>query len=72
MVVGADIEDGVVLTVIPFHQLVVLAGAQQQADGGPLMGLLHIAIQSFEIEAELAQLKAKFSPNGSKNVPAEK
>ncbi len=28
--------------------------------------------QDASIEAELAQLKAKFSPNGSKNVPAEK
>lgn len=28
--------------------------------------------QDASIEAELVQLKAKFSPNGSKNVPAEK
>ena len=31
MVVGADIEDGVVLTVIPLHQLVVLADEREEA-----------------------------------------
>ena len=39
-----------------FDDLVVLGGAEEHADGGLLMGLAHVAVESFEVEFELAQV----------------
>ena len=56
MVVGADIEDGVVLTVVPLHQLVVLADEREEAvlSGA---GLMFASLFYLEREAKSAILR---------------
>ena len=39
-----------------FDDFGILAGAEQHADGGVFVGLFRIAVEGFEIEAELAEV----------------